>query len=166
VTSLLWVLRRQLRARWRNWAVLAGIVGLAGAVVLTAAAGARRTDSAYQRFLDTAHAANVLVSPNNTGVHPLLGQHEMPVAAPSPMTTYSIYSGVDHLGTVGKVGPRARPGGSVLADGVREPRGPGWTLGLEVKAREQVNRRARSGVDGLRGCLDRRGTQLERDCER
>jgi hypothetical protein len=31
---------------------LAVLVGLAGAVVLTAAAGARRTDSAYQRFLD------------------------------------------------------------------------------------------------------------------
>ena len=29
--------------------------------------GSRRTDSAYERFLDTAHAANVLVSPNNTG---------------------------------------------------------------------------------------------------
>ena len=35
--------------------------------MLTAAAGARRTDSAYQRFLQSAHAADVLVSPNNTG---------------------------------------------------------------------------------------------------
>ena len=67
MASLIWVVQRQLRARWRNWAMLAAIVGLAGAVVLVAAAGARRTDSAYGRFLASSNAADVLVSPNNTG---------------------------------------------------------------------------------------------------
>ena len=67
MTSLLWVFARQVRPRWRSWVLLAALVGLAGAVVLTAAAGARRTDSAYQRFLQSAYAADVLVSPNNTG---------------------------------------------------------------------------------------------------
>ena len=47
--------------------MLAVIVGLAGAVVLIAAAGAKRTDSAYGRFLASSNAADVLVSPNNTG---------------------------------------------------------------------------------------------------
>ncbi|HEV3368866.1 MAG TPA: FtsX-like permease family protein [Acidimicrobiales bacterium] len=67
MTSLFWVVARQLRPRWRSWALLATLVGLTGAVVLTATAGARRTDSAYPRFLQSAHAADVLVSPNNTG---------------------------------------------------------------------------------------------------
>ena len=58
---------RQLRSGWRAWVVLIVLVGVAGSVVLTATAGARRTDSAYRRFLDTAQAANVLVSPSNTG---------------------------------------------------------------------------------------------------
>src|SRR5258708_22792490 len=67
VRALAWILVRQLRASWRSWALLAALTGLAGAVVLTAAAGARRTDSAYGRFLQTSQAANLLVSPNNTG---------------------------------------------------------------------------------------------------
>ena len=67
VRALAWILVRQLRARWRSWASSAVLIGLAGAVVLTAAAGATRTDSAYGRFLQTSHAANILVSPNNTG---------------------------------------------------------------------------------------------------
>ena len=67
MASLVWIVARQLRARWRSWALLAATVGLAGAVVLTAAAGARRTDSAYGRFLDSVHASDVFVSPDNTG---------------------------------------------------------------------------------------------------
>ncbi len=67
MASVIWVVVRQVRAHWRNWAMLAVIVGLAGAVVLIAAAGAKRTDSAYGRFLASSNAADVLVSPNNTG---------------------------------------------------------------------------------------------------
>ena len=67
MAALVWIVTRQLRARWRSWALLAAIVGLAGAVVLTAAAGARRTDSAYSRFLVASKAADVLVAPDSTG---------------------------------------------------------------------------------------------------
>jgi hypothetical protein len=54
-----------LRRRWRPLLVVALLVGMAGAVVLTAAAGARRTESAYPRLLDAieAHHASVEVSP-------------------------------------------------------------------------------------------------------
>src|SRR6266705_5546115 len=58
----------ELRARWLGWAVLALIVGLAGGVVLTATAGARRTDSAYPRFLVAYRASDVLVSPARNGL--------------------------------------------------------------------------------------------------
>jgi len=58
----------KLRTGWRGWAVLAVLAGLAGGVVLTAAAGALRTDSAYPRFLHRSNAADVLVSPAGTGL--------------------------------------------------------------------------------------------------
>ena len=44
-------LRVELRARWRAWGVIAMLIGVAGAAVLTTAAGARRTDTAYGRYL-------------------------------------------------------------------------------------------------------------------
>ncbi|MBV9093255.1 MAG: hypothetical protein JO132_05190, partial [Streptosporangiaceae bacterium] len=58
----------QLRARWRGWLFLALLTGAAGGAVLAAAAGALRTDSAYPRFLRAYQAADVLVSPANTGI--------------------------------------------------------------------------------------------------
>ena len=61
------VVAHDLSTRWRGWAALALLVALAGSVVLTAVAGARRTASAYPRFLQASQAGNVLVSPANTG---------------------------------------------------------------------------------------------------
>jgi ABC-type antimicrobial peptide transport system permease subunit len=58
----------KLRTGWRGWAVLAVLAGLAGGVVLTAAAGALRTDSAYPRFLQRSNAADLLISPAGTGL--------------------------------------------------------------------------------------------------
>ena len=56
-------LRADLRTRWRALAGLALLLGLIGGVVLTAAAGARRTDTAYPRMLQWARAAQVDVIP-------------------------------------------------------------------------------------------------------
>src|SRR5689334_517954 len=44
-------LRSELRIRWRAWLGLAVVIGLAGAVAVAAAAGARRTETAYPRFV-------------------------------------------------------------------------------------------------------------------
>src|SRR5213592_4280560 len=57
----------ELSTRWQSWAGLALLAGLAGGAVLAAAAGARRTDSAYPRFLQASKASDVLVSPDVTG---------------------------------------------------------------------------------------------------
>ena len=57
-------LRIELRARWRAWPALALIVGLTGGAVLALAAGARRTDSSYRRFLRAQDAYDVQVSAN------------------------------------------------------------------------------------------------------
>jgi ABC-type antimicrobial peptide transport system permease subunit len=59
----LWLaLRSDLRHRWRALVSLALLLGLAGGVVLTAAAGARRTDTAYPRLLNWANAAQLDVT--------------------------------------------------------------------------------------------------------
>ena len=61
-------LRAGLRSRWRPLLGLALLLGLVGGVVLTAAAGARRTDTAYPRLLQWSNAASVLVIPHGTGL--------------------------------------------------------------------------------------------------
>jgi ABC-type antimicrobial peptide transport system permease subunit len=62
-------LRAELRQQWRGWLALAVLLGLIGGVALTAAAGARRTDTAYPRFLRASHAADLLVTPARSGFH-------------------------------------------------------------------------------------------------
>jgi hypothetical protein len=54
-------LRAEVRGRWRAMTALALLLGIVGGVVLTAAAGARRTDTAYPRLLRWANAADVTV---------------------------------------------------------------------------------------------------------
>jgi ABC-type antimicrobial peptide transport system permease subunit len=56
-------LRADLRTRWRALLSLALLLGLIGGVVLTAAAGARRTETAYPRLLSWANASQVQLIP-------------------------------------------------------------------------------------------------------
>jgi FtsX-like permease family len=122
VASLIWIVARQLRARLRSWALLAAIMGLAGAVVLTAAAGARRTDSAYGRFLASSNAADVLVAPDNTGfggyypalaelpgvkaAAPVIGVQALPVGPVGRLLNAQVYAAGDER--FGKVIERPR----------------------------------------------------------
>src|SRR6266436_6167090 len=62
-------LRAELRQQWRGWLALAVLLGLIGGIALMAAAGARRTDTAYPRFLRASHAADLLVTPARSGFH-------------------------------------------------------------------------------------------------
>jgi hypothetical protein len=60
----LWlILRAEVRRRWRPMIGLALLLGVIGGVVLTAAAGADRTDTAYPRLLQWARAAQVQLLP-------------------------------------------------------------------------------------------------------
>ena len=62
--EMVWLaLRADLRQRWRALLSLAVLLGLIGGVVLTAAAGARRTDTAYPRLLTWASATQVELIP-------------------------------------------------------------------------------------------------------
>jgi len=61
-------LRANLRTGWRSWLGRAVLLGVVGGVVLLTAAGARRTDTAYARLLRFSRGADVVVSPQNTGL--------------------------------------------------------------------------------------------------
>jgi ABC-type lipoprotein release transport system permease subunit len=51
----------EMRSRWRSWAALAVFLGIFGGAVMAISAGARRTDSAYERFLVSSRAWDVQV---------------------------------------------------------------------------------------------------------
>jgi len=61
MTAVWLFLRAESRRRWRAWLSLALIVGVFTGGVVTAAAGAQRTGSAYARFLDWSRAPDAVV---------------------------------------------------------------------------------------------------------
>src|SRR5438445_12092734 len=59
--SAVWMrLRSELRTRWRSWLGLALLIGLAGAAAVAAAAGARRTETAYPRFVQAQNGYDLI----------------------------------------------------------------------------------------------------------
>src|SRR6266542_187027 len=61
MSAVLIRVRAELRARWRAWVSLTLMLGIFGGAVIAVAAGARRTDTAYQRFLQWSNAFDVAV---------------------------------------------------------------------------------------------------------
>ena len=53
-------LRSELRTRWRSWLGLALLIGLAGAAAAATAAGARRTETAYPRFVQAQNGYDLI----------------------------------------------------------------------------------------------------------
>jgi len=115
------VAAHELRTRWRAWVSMALLVAFAGGCVLTAAAGARRTGSAYQRFLVASKASDVLVSPAGTGLCGYYGAlARLPgVAAVAPIVGLSVLP----------IGPG---GGLVLASVAAAPLDRRWGHLLEI----------------------------------
>jgi FtsX-like permease family len=133
-------LRADFRLRWRPLAALALLLGLIGGVVLTAAAGARRTDTAYPRLLQWARASQVDVLPNSNGPVPgyFAAVRRMPqVAAMSVDSLYQMVLPVRHGLPVTEVLTYSSPDGGmgVSADRVKilqgrmfGPRAPGQAV--------------------------------------
>jgi hypothetical protein len=65
--------RADLRSRWRGWLTAALVVAVAGAVVLTTAAGARRAETAYARLLRSSRSADVELAVSGPGGRQNLG---------------------------------------------------------------------------------------------
>jgi ABC-type lipoprotein release transport system permease subunit len=126
----------EVRARWRALASLALLLGLVGGVVLGAAAGARRTDTAYPRLRAWANASQLSVVPEGTG---LTGYYaalaRLPqVAAVAPELLYDAALPPAHGGAGGVVQAIASPDDSygttvdrvkLLAGQMFGPREPG-----------------------------------------
>jgi len=84
-------LRAGTRRRWRALVSLALLLGLAGGVVLTAAAGARRTDTAYPRLLAWANGSQVTVVLGGLDPAYFAGLRQLPqVAAVATGMQYNI----------------------------------------------------------------------------
>lgn len=56
--------RAELRRRWTAWLSIALLVGIGGGLAMAAASAARRTDSAYPRFLDGAAPPDLVLDPD------------------------------------------------------------------------------------------------------
>jgi hypothetical protein len=69
VNTVFTLARADLRSRWRGWLSIALLIAVAGGVVLTTAAGARRTDTAYARFLRSTRGADVEFALSGAGGH-------------------------------------------------------------------------------------------------
>jgi FtsX-like permease family len=91
------VLRADVRRQWRALLGLVLLLGLAGGVVLTAAAGARRTDTAYPRLLTWANASQVEVAPGEPDPAYFAALARLPqVAGAAPVNQYTVALPVPH----------------------------------------------------------------------
>jgi len=77
-------LRTEARTRWLSWLVLAVAAGLVGGATIVALAGARRTETAYPRFLERTRAFDVLAT-NGTTVDNINRQFDFDQVASLPM---------------------------------------------------------------------------------
>ena len=94
--TVTWVfLRAELRRRWRTWLSVALLAAAFAGVVTAAAAGARRTDSAYPRLLAWSKAPHMLVA---SGYSPSLAP--LPRAALSRMPQVTAVGYVREIGLV------------------------------------------------------------------
>jgi FtsX-like permease family len=99
--------RAELRRRWRATVLLAVLVGLAGGAVLAAVAGARRTDSAMDRFLAYNRPLNVYLQAGNLDLEAV---ERLPQVADSDQFAYmalapSTASGAPDLEALGGINP-------------------------------------------------------------
>src|SRR5215212_4183433 len=69
-------LQAELRRRWRAWIGLGLLIGLVGGGILVALAGARRTDSAYRRFVEVHDAYDVVGAVDCNYVAPAPGSSQ------------------------------------------------------------------------------------------
>jgi hypothetical protein len=86
--------RRELRSRWRGWLVVAVLAGVAGGAVLTAAAGARRTQSALGRHLVAYRFPDAWLHMSNSGPDNTAYKRAIQVIRSSPDVEASAVTGL------------------------------------------------------------------------
>lgn len=85
-----YLLRARLRRRWRSIAALAIVVGVITGAILTGASGARRTETAFDRFVVSARATPLIVSTYEGGGYEPIAS--IPgVTSLAPVVGYGLY---------------------------------------------------------------------------
>jgi hypothetical protein len=148
--AAIWIrARAELRQRWRATFVLMAVAGLAGGAVMAAVAGARRTDSAMDRFL--AYNRPLIVSvagPDFNAVRRLPQVADADEGA-RVLLTPSTPSGAPDPGALGSIGPLVTVHGRVLVTSERpllvRGRLPNPARPLEVAIDETTAARRRLG---------------------
>ena len=137
MTTVWFALRADVRRRWPALLSLAVLLGLIGGVVLTAAAGARRTDTAYPRLLTWANATQTDIIPEGNGIpadYFAALARQPHIAA---MTTAGIYGTVVSRGNQTNVTVMSSPDGAmgvtvdrvkILAGRLYDPKAPGQAM--------------------------------------
>lgn len=121
--------RNEARRRWRGWLARGVLYGLLAGAVLAAVAGARRTDSAYDRFLAAQDAYDVLLP--NTGEQGLAAlDPEVVAALPQVADSSTVVYGYVEVGT----------GEAALAD-------PSGRLGRDLNRFDMLEGRAPEAID-------------------
>lgn len=124
------VVRAGLRARWRSWLALAVVAGLAGGLVTAVAAGARRTDSAYQALVAWSAPPDLLFSDNPTATFASVTAAELrklpQVTAVGEFEGYGVLSPAvaDLISPVGGTFPNRFWHRKLLAGTLPNPRSP------------------------------------------
>jgi hypothetical protein len=62
VSAVGFLLRAHFRQQWRGWVGVALLGGVIGGAVIATLAGARRTETSYQRFVEATHAFDVALT--------------------------------------------------------------------------------------------------------
>ncbi len=118
LASVWLTLRAELRRKWRAMLGLTLLLGLIGGMVLTAAAGARRTDTAYPRLLAWANASQVDVLPMSVNnevpqdYYAALGRLPQ-VAATATVVLYQVALPGDPTMSAGQVNAMSSPDGAL-----------------------------------------------------
>lgn len=143
--AVLRLVAHEFHARWKGWAVLVLLVGLAGGAVLTAAAGARRTETAYPRFLEAYKGSDVLVGPAGSGggyddalaglpdvaaIAPIVGLQALPAGPGGKLVDASVTAPLD-----GRFGHTLEIP-KMLAGRQPSPNHPGEVMVDQIAARE------------------------------
>jgi putative ABC transport system permease protein len=110
VTAVWYRFRAELRSRWRAWLGLGLLVGLAAGAVMALAAGGRRTDSAYARFLDRHDGSDVMVFDFDLPGFPGVGGFDKVRALPSVEDSATGEFGVIPLGRSHVIGLASEDG--------------------------------------------------------
>src|SRR5690349_16019513 len=104
--------RSELSSGWKALVALVLILGVSGGVVLFAVAGARRTDTAYQRLVTWVHGPDAIVSGGGFGFsHVDLGRvarlPEVTASAPVDLTAFYPTTTANQLTAIGDGGGTA-----------------------------------------------------------